>query len=213
MIASAMQRLVDIDVDPEFKIHTSYHANFFLLRTKVLVDGKSTEIRSVKEGSYEEPALTFCYSGNTVATELWPIAKTFSPIFHLCGVYHIDTFYYEQSPLFHVVFSSESCLKKFLSEIGSLKLAMETELLSIFSECTKAVPPLKTESAQSLAIEVRAELFLVVPNHQKLNGVDLHSVTTDNYSTLMTHWKDSQLFEFASLYQEEGVYRCSKYPD
>ena len=196
-----MQRLVDIDVDPDFKIHTSYHNNFFLLRTKVLVNGKITKILSVKEGSYEEPALTFCYSGNPISTKLWPIANTFSPIFHQCGVYHIDTFYYEQSPLFHVVFSSQSCLKKFLSEIGSLEHNMGTELLSIFSECTKAMP----QSSQSLAIEVRAELFLVVPNRQKLKGADLHSVTTDNHSTLMARWKDSQMFEFASLYQEEGV--------
>ena len=204
-----MQRLVDIDIDPEFKIHTSYHSNFFLLRTKVLVDGRSTEIRPIKEGSYEEPALTFCYSGNPISTKLWPITKTFSPIFHQCGVYHIDTFYYEQSPLFHVVFSSQSCLKKFLSEIDRLKRTMEVELLAIFSECLKATPAFKAKFSQSLAIEVQADLFLVVPNRQTVKGAEIHSVTTENCSNLLASWRDSELFEFASLYQEKGMCTCS----
>lgn len=200
-----MQRVFDIDVDPEFEIHTSYHNNFFIIRAKVLVNGKNAEIRPVKEDSYEEPALIFCYSGNTVSTKLWQITNTLLPIFHQCGIYHIDTFYYEQSPLFHVVFSSESCLKKFLSEIGDIEFAMETQLLLTFSERLKVMSTFKSKSSQSLAVKVQAELFLVVPNQQNLKGADLHSVTAKNCSNLMTNWKDSKLFDFASLYQEEGI--------
>ena len=60
---------VEMDVDPNFEIHTSYHSDFFLLRTRVLVNGDNTEIRSLKEGKYEGAVLNFRHSGSSLA---WP---------------------------------------------------------------------------------------------------------------------------------------------
>ena len=195
----AMQRLVDIEVDSDFNIHTSYHSDFFLLRTKVLVNGENATIKSVKEDSYEEPVMSFCHGGGTISTKLWSIESTISPILHECGVYHVDTFYYEQSPLFHVVFSSESCLKKFLLEVEMVSYAMQLELISLFKKSVE------TESSQGWLIVVEPELFLVSPNLQNTKGADLHLVTTDNCSTFMSRWKDSKLFDFDSLYGEKGI--------
>ena len=195
-LSMAMQRLVDIEVDSDFNIHTSYHNDFFLLRTKVLVNGENATITSIKEGVYEEPVMSFSHGGSTISTKLWLIANTISPILHKCGIYHVDTFYYEQSPLFHVVFSSESCLKKFLQEIGDVKHLMEVELLSILSEY------LKTESPQLLTTIVQLDLFLVSPNRHEAGEADVHQVTAENCSTFVTHWKDSKLFNFASLHWE-----------
>ena len=194
-----MQRLVDIEVDSNFNIHTSYHNDFFLLRTKVLVNGENATITSVKQGSYEEPVIGFCSGDSTISTKLWSIEKTISPILNKCGVYHVDTFYYEQSPLFHVVFSSESCLKKFLLEIEMVKHAMQLDLLRVF------LKSVKTELSQDWVIVVEPELFLVSPNHQNTKGADLHLVTTENCSTFAGQWKDSKLFDFGILYGEKGM--------
>ena len=199
-----MQRLVDIEIDQEFQLHTSYHNDFFLLRTKVLVDRKSTEIRTVKEGNYEGPVLNVCHSGSTSSTKLWRIANTVSPILHRYGVYHVDTFYYEQSPLFHTVFTSESCLRKFLLAMGELKSALESQLHSLLSHDLKSVLCDVPESPP-LTIEVQPELFLVSPNQLKSKGAELHLMTMENHSDLLAHWKSSKLFEFSSLYQEEGM--------
>ena len=201
----AMPRRIDIEFDREFQLHTSYHNDFFLLRTKVLVDGKSTEIRTVQEGSYEGPVLMVCHSGST-SCKLWLIANAVSPILHRFGVYHVDTFYYEQSPLFHTVFSSESSLKNFLLAMGEVQTALETKLHSLLSRNVKSTQCHTPEAdSPQLAIEVQPELFLVSPNQLNTKGADLHVVTADNCSTLLTHWKSSKLFEFASLYQEEGM--------
>jgi len=202
----AMPRRIDIEFDREFQLHTSYHNDFFLLRTKVLVDGKSTEIRTVQEGSYEGPVLMVSHSGST-SCKLWLIANAVSPILHRFGVYHVDTFYYEQSPLFHTVFSSESCLRKFLLTVGEVQSVLETQLHSLLScnlKSTQCHVP-EAGSPQQLTIEVQPELFLVSPNQLNTKGANLHAVTADNCSTLLTHWKSSKLFEFASLYQEEGM--------
>ena len=72
----AMQRLVDIEVDSDFNIHTSYHNDFFLLRTKLLVNGENATITSIKEGVYEEPIMSFSHGGSTISTKLWLIANT-----------------------------------------------------------------------------------------------------------------------------------------
>ena len=92
----AVQRF-EIDVDPNFEIHTSYHNDFFLLRTRVLVDGENTEIRSVREGKYEGPVLNLRHSGSTFSTKLRLIASTVSSILVQYGVYHVDTFYLDMA--------------------------------------------------------------------------------------------------------------------
>ena len=196
-------RRFDMDVDPDFNIHTSYHNDFFLLKTRLLVNGENTEIRSVREGKYEGPVLNFRHSDSTISTTLSSISNTaISPTLVQYGVYHVDTFYYEQSPLFHVVFSSESCLKNFILAMGEVKSALEPQVQTLFSENA-----LKTESLQQLTVEVQLDLFLVSPNRQEIKGAKVHLVTAENCSDFVTHWKDSKLFDFGSFYwQKEGMY-------
>ena len=200
----AVQRF-EIDVDPNFEIHTSYHNDFFLLRTRVLVNGGKTEICSIKEGKYEGPVLNFCHgSCSTISTKLSLISKTLSPILVQYGVYHVDTFYYEQSPLFHVIFSSESCLKNFILTIDEVKSALELKLQSLFLNGVLV----EAELAQQLTVEVQPSLFLVSPSQQGTKGAELNLVTKENFSTFVTQWKDSKLFDFGALYQEDGMYQC-----
>ena len=194
------EQCFEIDVDPNFEIHTSYHNDFFLLRTRVLVNGENTEIKSVREGKYEGPVLNFRHSGSTIGAKLRVVASTISPILVQYGVYHVDTFYYEQSPLFHVVFSSESCLKNFILAMGEVKSTLEPKLQSLLSGI------LKTPSAQQLTVKVHLDLFLVSPNRQETKGAEVHLLTAKNCSDIVTQWKDSKLFDFGSLYQEEGMY-------
>ena len=185
----------EIDVDPNFEIHTSHHNDFFLLRTRVLVNGENTEIRSVREG----PALHFCHSGNTFSTTLSSISSTISPTLVDYGVYHVNMFYYEQSPLFHVVFSSESCLKNFILAIREVTSVLEPQLQSLLSH------KLRTESPQQLTVNVHLDLFLVSPSHKLAKGAEVHLVTAENCSTSATRWKHSKLFDFGPLYQKEGM--------
>ena len=193
--------MATLEIDPDFNIHTSYHNDFFLLRTRVLVNGEKTEIRSVREGKYEGPVLNFPHSCSTVKTKLLSISQTVSPILVQYGVYHVDTFYYEQSPLFHVVFSSELCLKNFILATEEVKSALEPKLQSLF---LKSV--LQAESAQQLTVEVQPDLFLVSPNRQETKGAEVHLVTVENCTNFVTRWKNSKLFDFGALYQEEGIH-------
>ena len=179
-------------VDSDFKIHTSYYTDFFLLRTRVLVNGENAEI---KEGTL----LNFCHSGNNFSTTLSSISNAISPTLVDYGVYHVDTFYYEQSPLFHVVFSSESCLKNFIAAIEEVTSVLEPQLQSLLSR------NLRTESPQQLTVSVHLDLFLVSPSQKLAKRAEVHLVTTENCFNFVTRWKDSKLFDFGALYQEEGM--------
>ena len=84
-------------------------------------------------------------------------------------------FYYEQSPLFHIVFCSESCVMKFLQEIQTVKNAMQVELHSVFFHSVKASRVNQTAS-QSFTVKVEPELFLVSPDQHHLQYRD-HDVS------------------------------------
>jgi len=202
-----MQRTVDlaIESDPEFRIHTTYHSDFFVLRAEVKVNGKSTD---VKEGGTKGPVLSFRHSGDTIST-LRQIANTITPKLRQYGVCHVDMFYYELSPLFHVVFSSKSCLIKFLdlADIGEVQSALESNLLHLFSHDHNGEqrPAVEAESSQHFTVEVQLELYLISPSKEKAKGAELYRLTADNCSSLAARWKKSSLFDFGPLYQGEGM--------
>ena len=192
--------MATLEVDPDFEIHTSYHTDFFLLRTRVLVNGENTEIRSVREGKYEGLVLNFRHSGTTISTKLSSILKAVSPILVQYGVYHVDTFYYEQSPLFHVVFFSESCLKNFIVGIEEVKSALEPKLQFLFQKSV-----LETEPLQQVTVEVQPDLFLVSPDLQETKGAKLQHLVTETDCSSFVTWKHSKLFDFRPLYQDGGM--------
>ena len=192
--------MATIEVDPDFNIHTSYHNDFFLLRTRVLVNRENTEIRSVREGKYEGPVLNFLHSGSTISTKLSSILKAVSPILVQFGVCHVDAFYYEQSPLFLVVFFSESCLKNFIVAIGEVQSCLEPKLQSLFQKSV-----LETEPLQQLTVEVQPDLFLVSPNPHETKGAKLRHLVTETDCSTFAIWKDSKLFDFTHLYQDGGM--------
>ena len=116
----------------------------------------------------------------------------------------MDTFYYEQLPPFHVVFSSESCLKNFILAIDEVKSALEPKLQALFLNGVLV----EAELAQQLTVKVQPSLFLVSPSQQETKGAEINLVTKENFSTFVIQWKDSKLFDFGALYQEDGVYWC-----
>ena len=186
-----------VEMESDFNVHTSYHKDFFLLRVRVLVNGENTKmITSVKEGSDEDPVMSFCHDSRTFTTKLWPIANTISPLLQNFGIHHVNTFYNKQSLLFHVTFNSESHLEKFSQEISKVQCTMRQMLLSTISGIASIH---EIESPQSITVEVQPDLFLVSPD---LHNAKLYLVTPENCSSSFAHWKDSKLLDFESLFQD-----------
>ena len=181
-------------------IHTCYHSSFFLLRTPVTLGGKPVEIR-VHEGS---PALIYHHSKQEFGVSLSAMSRKVAEVLRKHGVYHVDTFYYEQVPLFSVVFSSKSSLKRFLT-VASGRVKRELEC-AVGEEFTKQLtfPDDTSSNSQPIHFEVsiNIESYLITPDRQN-NTADVQLVTLANYSHYSSEWQNSRVFEFAHIFQAQ----------
>ena len=183
-------------------IHTCYRNSFFLLRIPVTVSGKPVEIQ-LCQGS---PILTCQHSGQDLSVSLSTISRKVAPLLLKHGVYHVDTFYYEQVPLFSVVFSSKASLKRFLSlASGQVKSELECAIGKEFTKQLKLPSPDATlSSSQPSQFEVcmNIESYLITPDRQG-GDADVQQVTLANYSYYSSKWQDSQIFTFAHIFQAQ----------
>ena len=205
----------------DFKIHTSYHNSFFILRTPIHINGLPVQIRSTGQG----PLLSFTQSGVTISVRLWEISRLVGPIFLKYGVYNVDTFYYDQCPLFQVAFPSEASLKRFLlasdtamsSEVESALSGMLTQRsqssesgkalntsirakVKLFELKAQSSEPGKALDSTPLNVKAKVELFLVSPSHEKNKAAVIHPITLSNLSLCTSLWKNSELFEFGRVF-------------
>ena len=193
--------------DPGFKIHTSYHNSSFILRTPIHINGLPVQIRDTGQG----PSLSFTQSGVSVSAKLWEISRLVGPIFLKYGVYHVDTFYYEQFPLFQVAFPSEVSLKRFLNAVDAARSEVESALTGVFTEGAQSSESGKGLNTTPLKVQAKVELFLVSPSHEKNKATNIYPITLSNLSSCTSLWKNSELFEFGRVFatyftaSEEGM--------
>ena len=182
-------------------IHTCYHRKFFLLRTPLSVCGKPVEIR-LCNGS---PMLTCHHSGQELSAALSSVSHKVAGVLRNHGVYHVDTFYYEQVPLFSVVFSSKSNLKRFLaSSSAQVKSSLESTIGEEFT--TKLGPSQPAKPASKFQpshpkLTLNIELYLITPDRKEKGKAEVELVTLANYSHYSSQWQGSRMFEFTDVFK------------
>ena len=189
----------EVECDYLSSIHTCYHSSFFLLRTPVTLGGKPVEIR-LHMGS---PVLTYCHSEQEVRVSLSALSRKVAAVLLKHDVYHVDTFYYEQVPLFSVVFSSKPSLKRFLTVAsGRVKSELESTIGEEFTKQMTSLPDDTGCTSQPIHFEVsiNIESYLITPDRQK-GTATVQMVTLANYSHYSSEWQNSRVFEFAYIFQ------------
>ena len=176
-----------------FTPHTTYHNSFFLLRIPVTVSGHLAEI-----GYSQSSELTLNSHCPSLSVSFHSISTNLKTVLMKYGVSHVGTFWYEHVPLFQVVFSSENGLEKFLRA----QQKVQSELASLFYAKLAKHSPTATPGAPPCDIPatVQTQLFLISPDAIKKDAQVL-AVTLENHSTCMTLWKESELFDFKSLFR------------
>ena len=176
-------------------IHTCYHSSFFLLRTPVTVGGKPVEIQLHKG----IPGLTYYHSEQECRVSLSAMSRKVAAVLLKHGVYHVDTFYYEQVPLFSVVFSSKASLKRFLTAASG---RVQRELESVIGEeFTKQLTRSNSQPSY-FKVSINIESYLITPDRQE-GTADAQLVTLANYSHYSSEWQNSRMFEFARIFQAQ----------
>ena len=191
--------------DPGFKIHTSYHNSSFILRTPICINGLPVQIRATSHG----PTLNFTQSGVNISVKLLEISCLLDPIFLKYGIYHVDTFYYEQFPLFQVAFPSEVSLQRFLFAVDAARSEVESALTGMFTQRAQSSESGKGLNTTPLKVQAKVELFLVSPTKNK--ATNIYPITLSNLSSCTSLWRNSELFEFGRVFatyftaSEEGT--------
>ena len=156
--------------------HTAYYSSFFLLRTPVTVNGQPAQLGWSSDGE-----LTLSCRYPNLSLPLHSIRASLQEVVKNHGVSRVGDVCCEQLPLFPVSFSSEYNLRKFLLHRDTI----QQQLGSLF---------------QKLPTHVRLQLFLVTPD-AVVKDARVMEVTLKNHSACMALFKESELFDYWSLFR------------
>ena len=156
--------------------HTAYYSSLFLLRTPVTVNGQPAQLEWSSGGE-----LTLSCRYPKLTLPLHSIRASLQEVVKYHGVFRVGDVCCEQVPLFPVSFSSEYNLTKFLLH----KDTIQQQLGSLF-------PKLPTH--------VKLQLFLVTPD-AVVKDARVMEVTLENHSACMALFKESELFDYWSLFR------------
>ncbi len=186
-----------------FTPYSTYYNSFFLLRTSVTVCGQQAVIDYSTSGE-----LTLHCRNPSLSVRFPSISAKVEDTLKSYGVSHVGNFFWENVPLYQVSFPSEYNLRKFLRMRPKVHSELASLFSAAFSEVQAAASPVVP--SQPVPTVVQTDLFLVSPDVLKKDA-RVDSVTLENCSTCMTLWKESELFDFDSLFR---VYRLdpSKLP-
>jgi len=191
------------DDAPSPGLHTCYYNDFFLLKMPVEVNGKRAQVKLNNKGS---PVLSYCSRmGKNIDLPLSLISQRVAKVLMKHGVYHVDTFYYYDVPMFSVSFASKDYLRKFVStEKNSVHHELEQLLGYLFGWQYSWIPFVKhpTTTATICAdVKIQSDLFLITPSRTKQTAqlVNIRPVTPACVHSIHSQWHASSLFTFGDI--------------
>lgn len=188
-----------------FPTHTTYYSSFFLLRLPLTINGQPAEIGCSADN---ELTLNCRYVSSRIAVGEFTFSSISAQLEDLMkkyGVFEVPHIYCEEVPLFEITFCSELGLKRFLQS----KERVENELAALIS--TNLMLSGQQGVGPSITTTVQAEVFLINPDVVKKDAQVL-PVTLENYASCLAIWKESEVFDFGSLFRTYRIVR-SKIPD
>ena len=157
--------------------HTTYYSSFFLLRIQVTLNGQPAQVGCSSGGE-----LTLSCYYPSLSLPLHSIQASLENVVKTYGVSRVGDVCCEQLPLFPVTFFSEYSLRKFL-------LHRNTAQQQVGSFFTNKLPTY-----------VQLQLFLVIPD-AVAKDARVMEVTLENHSACMALFKESEMFDYWSLFQ------------
>jgi len=183
-----------------FPTHTTYYSSFFLLRVPLTINGQPAEIGCSADN---ELTLNCRYVSSRIAVGEFTFSSISAQLEDLMkkyGVFEVSHIYCEEVPLFEITFCSEFGLRRFLQSKGSV----ENELATLIS--TNLMLSGQQGVGPSITTTVQAEVFLINPDVVRKDAQVL-PVTLENYASCLAIWKESEVFDFGSLFRTYRIVR------
>jgi len=185
--------------------HTTYYSSFFLLRTPVTINGQPAQVGCSSDGE-----LTLSCRYPSLSLPLHSIRASLEEVVKIHGVSRVGDIHCEEVPLFPVS-SSENSLRKFL--INRDPAQQQLKSLFLVRLPTHDQQPGSGQltfnqhyaisqqlASYQLPTHVQLQLFLVSPD-AVTKDARVVEVTLGNYSTCMALFKESEMFDYWSLFQ------------
>lgn len=177
-------------------IHTTFHNNFFLLRTEVVINGQLAEVGCDSKGW-----LTLNSYNPKVAVTFDSLVTDVNEVLRRHGMEGVTNYWCEKVPLFEVKISSKGDLKRLLHLRHKLKdkLASKiaTRMMAQLQSLDHSVPP------PSLQILVQPQVYLLIPDSDRKDGrvIEVTEDTTESCMSLCIS-ADNKVFTFQSLFRD-----------
>jgi len=197
--------------------HNTYYSSFFLLRTPVTINGQSAQVGCSSEGE-----LTLSCRYPSLSLPLHSIRASLEEVVKTRGVSRVGDIHCEEVPLFPVSFSSENNLRKFLINRDSAQQQLESlfpvrlptrhqrsasdwstpDQQPSSDQSTSDLQPTSSQQPASdqLPTHVQMQLFLVSPD-AVTKDARVVEVTLENHSACMALFKESEMFDYWSLFR------------
>ena len=181
-----------------FTPHTTYYNNFFLLRMPVTINGQLAQVGC---SGNEELTLNCRYPSINISLSV--VSDKLEGILRKYGVSQVVNFWCEEVLLLHITFSSEHGLRRLLR----LRERAQKEVASLLS-AELMVQYTPTDAGRAalyiLPTAVKIEVFLIRPDTVK-NTAQVEPVSLANHSACLALWKESEVFNFSSLFRAYRV--------
>ena len=167
------------------KTCTSFKSAFFLLRVPIIINGKPATIGTCKGMltlNSDHPSLNITF--DSLFNDVSAVVKKY-------GKLHITNNWCEDVPLFELKFSTPAQMKRFVRSAEEVQNELESMISAKLTEKQGASDPSSVHPLPP--VEVPSEVFLLTPGYANKDS-DLVLVTSDNLSTCLTLWKESEVF-------------------
>ena len=188
-----------MSIDPSelrFNHHTTYYNGFFLLRVPLIINGQLAELSSSPQGELtlncRSPNISITF--NSLFNEVNILVKKY-------GLDGISNGWCEDVPLFQLKPPSLDGLKRFINSMERLQNDLATRISSritrklVASALCETSPPLVP-----LPVTSHTEVLLLTPD-PPMRDAQILEVTSDNLSTCITLWRESEVFNFGALFR------------
>ena len=179
-------------------IHTSYYKTFFLLRTKISINGELAQV-----GVDERGWLTLNSRDQEVSVTFDSLVTDVNDVLQQHGLHGVSNYWCEEVPLFELRGTSKGELEKLLGFEGGIweKLASKINK-RMKTRPRDQEPEASAPSDRNLCVVVEPQLYLIVPDYENMDGKPI-LVTRGNFSECLTLFGESNVFDFGAIFRTQ----------
>jgi len=178
---------VDSSGQLRFFPHSIYNQSFFLLRVPLSFNDQPAQIAS------ENRHLTLGCCNPCVNITFDHLITEVDSVVNKYGLEGVSNYWCEDVPLFELKLSSQDELRRFLRSVEKVQNELASRIATTLTQQQQNL-------SDPIVVYACVEVFMLTPLPESKDARVIR-VTSENLTTCTTIWRESEVFNFASLFQ------------